>query len=112
MLAACLHRQFEPAGNRGGTQPVERPKPDRHHIADGGNATDGLFVLFTAAVALAGGFADLQWMNTDMAPGQVAMAVRKGDTELLDRVNISLAKLIANGTVREIYNRYGAPWGL
>ena len=40
--------------------------------------------------------------------GSVGIGVRKGDAELLGKINTSLAKLKANGTVEKIL----AKWGL
>jgi polar amino acid transport system substrate-binding protein len=39
--------------------------------------------------------------------GTVAIGVRKGDTELLAKINASLAKLKANGTVDKILDKWG-----
>jgi polar amino acid transport system substrate-binding protein len=39
--------------------------------------------------------------------GSVGIGVRKGDTELLARINASLAKLKANGTVEKILDKWG-----
>ena len=36
-----------------------------------------------------------------------AFSVRKGDGELLGKLNTSLAKLHANGTVKQIQKKYG-----
>ncbi|MBA4036302.1 MAG: amino acid ABC transporter substrate-binding protein, partial [Bradyrhizobium sp.] len=35
------------------------------------------------------------------------IGVRKGDTELLAKINASLAKLKANGTVEKILDKWG-----
>lgn len=40
--------------------------------------------------------------------GSVGIAVRKGDAELLGRINASLDKLAKNGTIKTIL----AKWGL
>lgn len=37
---------------------------------------------------------------------RVGIAVRKGDSELLGKINGSLAKLVADGTVKAIFNKY------
>jgi polar amino acid transport system substrate-binding protein len=39
--------------------------------------------------------------------GSVGIGVRKGDTELLGKINTSLAKLKANGTVNKILDKWG-----
>jgi hypothetical protein len=39
--------------------------------------------------------------------GSVGIGVRKGDTELLAKINTSLAKLKANGTVEKILDKWG-----
>ena len=39
--------------------------------------------------------------------GSVGIGVRKGDTELLAKINASLAKLKANGTVDKILDKWG-----
>ena len=39
--------------------------------------------------------------------GSVGIGVRKGDTELLAKINTSLAKLKANGTVAKILDKWG-----
>ena len=39
--------------------------------------------------------------------GSVGIGVRKGDTELLAKINASLAKLKANGTVEKILDKWG-----
>jgi polar amino acid transport system substrate-binding protein len=39
--------------------------------------------------------------------GSVGIGVRKGDTELLAKINNSLAKLKANGTVEKILDKWG-----
>lgn len=41
-----------------------------------------------------------------------AFAVKKGDTELLEKVNNALTKLINDGTIEEIFNKYGETSGL
>jgi polar amino acid transport system substrate-binding protein len=40
-------------------------------------------------------------------PGSVAMGVRKTDTELLAKINASLAKITANGTVKKVLAKWG-----
>ena len=39
--------------------------------------------------------------------GTVAIGVRKGDQELLTKINASLAKLKANGAVDKILDKWG-----
>ena len=39
--------------------------------------------------------------------GTVAIGVRKSDTELLGKINASLAKLKANGTIAKILEKWG-----
>ena len=39
--------------------------------------------------------------------GSVGIGVRKGDTELLAKINASLTKLKANGTVEKILDKWG-----
>ncbi len=39
--------------------------------------------------------------------GTVAIGVRKGDAELLKKINTSLAKLKANGTLEKILGKWG-----
>ena len=41
-----------------------------------------------------------------------AFAVKKGNKELLDKVNAALEKLIANGKIEEIFQKYGETSGL
>lgn len=57
-----------------------------------------------------GGFPDARIVETYVPTviGSVGIGVRKGDTELLARINTSLAKLKADGTVEKIL----AKWGL
>jgi polar amino acid transport system substrate-binding protein len=38
---------------------------------------------------------------------RIGIAVRKGNSELLEKINRSLAKLEADGTVRAIFLNYG-----
>jgi len=38
---------------------------------------------------------------------RIAMAVKKGNSELLDKLNKSLTKLEADGTVKTIFSKYG-----
>ena len=38
---------------------------------------------------------------------QYAFAVKKGNNELLDKVNAALTKLIENGKIKEIFDKYG-----
>ena len=52
----------------------------------------------------------LMKVKTDDQELQVTMyfiGVRKGDTELLAKINTSLAKLKANGTVEKILDKWG-----
>lgn len=42
-----------------------------------------------------------------MKPGNVALAVNKGNTELLTRVNEALAKLQSSGELQAIFDKYG-----
>ena len=57
-----------------------------------------------------GGFPDARLVDSYMPTviGSVGIGVRKGDAELLGKINSSLAKLKANGTVDKIL----AKWGL
>ena len=43
-------------------------------------------------------------------PIQVGIGVGKENAELLDKINVSLAKLTANGTVQQIFSKYGLTW--
>ena len=56
-----------------------------------------------------GGFADVRLVESykPSVVGSVGIGVRKGDTELLAKINASLAKLKANGTVDKILDRWG-----
>lgn len=56
-----------------------------------------------------GHFPDLQLVRSyqPLVKSVDAFSVRKGDTELLNRINSALAKLHANGTVRKILDDYG-----
>ena len=56
-----------------------------------------------------GHFPDLQLVKSyqPLVKSVDAFSVRKGDSELLRKINTSLAKLHANGTVRQILDRYG-----
>jgi polar amino acid transport system substrate-binding protein len=40
----------------------------------------------------------------------VGIAVRKGDTELMGKINTSLEALMSNGTVETIFENYGIDW--
>ena len=56
-----------------------------------------------------GGFSEARIVE-DYKPttiGSVGIGVRKGDTELLAKINTSLAKLKANGTVAKILDKWG-----
>jgi polar amino acid transport system substrate-binding protein len=56
-----------------------------------------------------GHFPDLKLVNSyqPLLQSVDAFSVRKGDSELLNKINISLAKLHANGTVKKILAAYG-----
>jgi len=56
-----------------------------------------------------GRFSDLQLVKSyqPLVKSADAFSVRKGDGELLSKINISLAKMQANGTVRKILDKYG-----
>lgn len=41
---------------------------------------------------------------------RAAFAVRKGNRELLEKINAALATLGANGTLKSIFNKYGLDW--
>jgi polar amino acid transport system substrate-binding protein len=41
---------------------------------------------------------------------RAALAVRKGNRELLERINVALASLEADGTLKSIFNNYGLDW--
>jgi polar amino acid transport system substrate-binding protein len=41
---------------------------------------------------------------------QVGIAVKKGHNELLEKINISLARLKADGSVKAIFSKYGLDW--
>ena len=41
---------------------------------------------------------------------QVGIAVKKGNSELLAKINNSLARLKADGTVKAIFSKYGIDW--
>lgn len=43
---------------------------------------------------------------------EYAYAVKKGNTELLDKVNAAMTKLKENGKIEEIFNKYGLKSGL
>ena len=57
-----------------------------------------------------GGFPEVRLVDSykPTVIGSVGIGVRKGDQELLSKINASLAKLKANGTVDKIL----AKWGL
>ena len=48
----------------------------------------------------------LKVLETEYAVEDYAIAIAKNNTELLDKVNTALAKLIANGTVQAIVDKY------
>jgi polar amino acid transport system substrate-binding protein len=56
-----------------------------------------------------GGFPDARIVESyqPSTVGSVGIGVRKGDTELLNKINASLAKLKANGTVKRILDKWG-----
>jgi polar amino acid transport system substrate-binding protein len=56
-----------------------------------------------------GGFADVRLVESykPSVVGSVGIGVRKGDSELLAKINASLAKLKANGTVDKILDKWG-----
>lgn len=56
-----------------------------------------------------GGFADVRIVDgyKPSSIGSVGIGVRKSDTELLARINASMAKLKANGTVDKILDKWG-----
>lgn len=56
-----------------------------------------------------GRFPDVRLVRSYKAtiPGSVAIGLRKSDTELLGRINASLAKLKANGTVTRVLAKWG-----
>jgi polar amino acid transport system substrate-binding protein len=56
-----------------------------------------------------GNFADVRLVDSykPVTVGTVAIGVRKSDTELLAKINASLAKLKANGTVTKILEKWG-----
>jgi polar amino acid transport system substrate-binding protein len=56
-----------------------------------------------------GGFPDPRIVESykPSTVGSVGIGVRKGDTELLNKINASLAKLKANGTVKRILDKWG-----
>jgi polar amino acid transport system substrate-binding protein len=56
-----------------------------------------------------GGFPDVRLVETykPTVIGSVGIGVRKGEAELLNKINTSLAKLKANGTVDKILDKWG-----
>ena len=56
-----------------------------------------------------GGFPDVRIVDTykPAVVGSVGIGVRKGDQELLNKINVSLAKLKANGTTDKILEKWG-----
>ena len=56
-----------------------------------------------------GGFPEVRLVESykPVTVGSVGIGVRKGDTELLDKINASLAKLKANGTIDKILEKWG-----
>jgi ABC-type amino acid transport substrate-binding protein len=41
---------------------------------------------------------------------RAAFAVRKGNRELLEKINVALGTLEADGTLKSIFNKYGLDW--
>jgi polar amino acid transport system substrate-binding protein len=41
---------------------------------------------------------------------RAALAVRKGNRELLEKINVALAALETDGTLKSIFNKYGLDW--
>ena len=56
-----------------------------------------------------GGFPEVRLVESykPATVGSVGIGVRKGDTELLAKINASLAKLKANGTIDKILEKWG-----
>ena len=56
-----------------------------------------------------GGFAEVKLVDSykPATVGTVAIGIRKSDTELLGKINASLAKLKANGTIAKILEKWG-----
>jgi polar amino acid transport system substrate-binding protein len=56
-----------------------------------------------------GGFAEVKLVDSykPATVGTVAIGIRKSDTELLGKINASLAKLKANGTIARILEKWG-----
>ena len=56
-----------------------------------------------------GGFPEVRIVESfkPATVGSVGIGVRKGDQELLNKINVSLAKLKANGTVTKILDKWG-----
>jgi polar amino acid transport system substrate-binding protein len=56
-----------------------------------------------------GGFADVRLVESykPVTVGSVGIGVRKGETALLGKINASLAKLKANGTIDKILEKWG-----
>jgi polar amino acid transport system substrate-binding protein len=56
-----------------------------------------------------GGFAEVKLVDSykPATIGTVAIGIRKSDTELLGKINASLAKLKANGTIARILEKWG-----
>jgi len=56
-----------------------------------------------------GNFADVRLVDSykPVTVGTVAIGIRKSDTELLAKINASLAKLKANGTIAKILEKWG-----
>ena len=50
--------------------------------------------------------------NVVLTGEDYAFAVKKGNTEFLNKVNAALTKLIADGTIEEIFQKYGYTSGL
>lgn len=62
---------------------------------------------FPAGVYYGRKFPRLRQVGPAVAPGYYVIYVRKGDRELLDRLNQALRKALQDGTLRRIYQRYG-----
>ena len=56
-----------------------------------------------------GGFPEVRLVDSykPVTVGSVGIGVRKGDQELLNKINVSLARLKANGTVDKILEKWG-----
>ncbi len=45
-----------------------------------------------------------------LGAGPIGLAVKKGNAQLLDSINKSQSKLVADGTLKAIYAKYGFEW--